>query len=403
MPNKSRAAFAYTRRICFVKQRRMRTIFIASLLAAGTMVVNGHAIADEKDEKAGEPKINLSGLIDTYFQYSFNHPAAGAGVGGRQYDVKENSFSVAVAQLNVNRAVTPENPLGFTATLTVGKNADLVHATEPGGTNTYRYLQQLYGTYLINGSSSRPITLDFGKYASWIGNEVIESVNNDNYSRSFLYTFGQPIYHAGLRASTPLSSNLTGSLYVVNGWNEVEDSNGGKTLGATLAINSGKPISAIVSWIGGDEGSATANGAGSFGGVGFATTGIRNVQMVDFIAAWQASSKLKFVVNADYAAAKGKGAPGGNWNGVDVYGRYQLTPTGAIAIRLDHFEDSSGLRTGTAQNLNSITATLETIVRSNLVLRLEFRHDKAGKMLFPSGGGGRSEQDTLTLAGVIKI
>jgi hypothetical protein len=378
----------------------MRTILIASLLATGPAVLSGPAIAD--DEKAA-PKISLSGLLDTYFQYSFNHPAAGAGVGGRQYDVKENSFSVAVLQLNANKAVTPESPLGFTATLTVGKNADIVHATEPGGTNTYRYLQQLFGTYLINGESSRPITLDFGKYASWIGNEVIESANNDNYSRSFLYTFGQPIYHTGLRLITPLSSTLTGSLFIVNGWNEVEDSNGGKTIGAALAVNAGKPLSAVVSWIGGDEGSTTANGAGSFGGAGFASAGTRNVQMVDLVATWQATPKLKFVVNGDYAAAKGKGGPGGNWNGVDIYGRYQLTPTGAIAIRFDHFEDSSGLRTGTAQNLNSITATLESVVRSNLILRLEFRHDKAGKMLFPSGGGGRTEQDTVTLAGVIKI
>jgi hypothetical protein len=381
----------------------MRTIIIASLLAAGSIVATGNAMADDKDAKAGEPKINLSALIDTYFQYSFNHPPTGAGVGGRQYDVKENNFSIAVLQLNANRAVSAEHPLGFTATLTVGKNADLVHATEPGGTNTYRYLQQLYGTYLINGSSSHPITLDFGKWASMCGYEVIESANNDNYSRSFLYTFGQPIYHAGLRLSTPLSPTLSGSFYVFNGWNNVEDDNGGKSLAASLGINTGKPLSAFVTWMGGDEGSSTANGVGSFGGAGFATAGVRNVQQVDLVATWLVSDKLKLAVNGDYAAAKGKGGPGGNWNGVDIYGRYQLTPTGAIALRFDHFEDSSGLRTGTAQNLNSITATLESIVRSNLILRLEFRHDKAGKMLFPSGGGGRDEQDTVTLSGVIKI
>jgi hypothetical protein len=299
--------------------------------------------------------------------------------------------------------VTAASPIGFTATLTVGKNADLVHATEPGGTNTYKYLQQLYGTYLVNGNGKIPVTLDFGKWASFCGYEVIESASNDNYSRSFLYTFGQPMYHTGLRVTAPLSGNITAGFYAINGWNNVEDDNGGKTLGATLSINPGKPFNVILNWMGGDEGSDTANGAGSFGGAGFATTGIRNVQQVDLVATWQATSKLKLGLNADYAAAKAKSGTGGNWNGVDVYGRFQFTPSAALALRWDHFEDLNGIRSGVAQNLNSITATLEKTVKSNLVVRLEYRHDKAGVALFPSGGGGSHEQDTITLAPVVKF
>src|SRR5262249_9673073 len=126
---------------------------------------------------------SISGFLDWYYQYAFNRPPVGTNLAGRLFDVKHDSFSFAVLEVNVVKTPTDKIPIGLTLTGTVGKNADIVHATEPGGTNTYKYLQQAYVTYVTKGKT--PVTIDFGKYATWIGYEAIESVSNDNYSRSF--------------------------------------------------------------------------------------------------------------------------------------------------------------------------------------------------------------------------
>src|SRR5207237_6641234 len=100
-------------------------------------------------------------------------------------------------KVDVVKPTSKESPLGFTVTGTLGKTADLVHLTEPGGMNTYKYLQQVYGTAVLGGKT--PITLDFGKFVTWTGLEVIGSTSNDNYSNSLLFTLAIPFYHTGLR------------------------------------------------------------------------------------------------------------------------------------------------------------------------------------------------------------
>jgi hypothetical protein len=56
--------------------------------------------------------------------------------------------------------------------------------------------------------------------------EGIVAADCDHYSRPFLYTLAQPIYHLGGRASSTVGP-VAVSLYLVNGWNETEDSNAG--------------------------------------------------------------------------------------------------------------------------------------------------------------------------------
>lgn len=353
------------------------------------------AEADDATKANATPKITLNGLIDMYYMYDFNHPAPGSLVAGRAFDVKSDSFSLSLLELNVNRAVTTASPLGFTATVTLGKTADIVNATEPGGVNTYKYLQQLYATYLLGKT-----TVDFGKFVTMMGYEVIESSSNDNYSRGLLFTYAIPFYHMGFRVTQPINGTLSSQLFLVNGWNDVEDENGGKTIGADLNWTPNSKVNLILNWMGGDEGSATTGG-----GIGFATPGIRNTQTLDFVGVFNVTSLLKLGLNVDYASAKGKGGvTSGNWSGEAVYARYQLPRGNDLAFRMEHFEDTNGLRTGFAQNLNEITFTMEHDWHTNLITRVEYRHDYAGANgFFNTGSGGGHDQDTLTFSQVVKF
>lgn len=359
----------------------------------------GPVVPSARADDAG--KVVVSGLVDTYYQYSFNHPPVGSAVAGRSFDVKNDAFSLSLAEVNLKREATHSVPIGFTATLTLGKTADLVHATEPGGANTYKYLQQLYATYTSAGK--RPLTVDVGKFVTYMGYEVIESTSNDNYSRSLLFTYAIPFYHMGIRFTYPLTTRLTGQVHVVNGWNNVEDDNGGKSVGVALLWNPAASLNWAFNYMGGDEGSTTPNGSGSFGGIGFPAPGILNVQMLDVSGTWLPNARLKLGLNVDYASAAKPGASGGTWSGEAMYLRYQMTPQAAVAVRAEHFEDGAGLRTGAAQNLNEITVTFEYVVKGTWVNRLEYRHDHSGSAFFPAGGGLSHSQDTLTLAQMFRF
>jgi len=363
---------------------------LARILPALLLCVGMPLRAEEK------PAIAINGLVDWYFQHSFNHSPVGVALSPpRAFDIKNSSFSLSLLQVNISRQATKESPLGFTATLALGKTADLVHFTEPGGTQNgaslsndtlYKYTQQLFGRYLTGKTQ-----IDVGKFVTHVGLEVIESPLNDQYSRGLLFTYAIPFYHMGIRVSHPLSGTLTGQLLLLNGWNNVEDDNGGKTIGAQLNWTPTEKLNIIANYLGGDESAGAALPANL------------NVQLVDLVAVFNATDKLKLALNLDYASAAKSGAAGGNWSGWAVYGRYQATPTSAVALRWERFQDTHGLRTGASQNLQSLTLNYEYAVKGGLLNRLEWRRDKAGTALFPTSAGASRELHTVTYAQVYRF
>ncbi len=357
----------------------------ARALAAVVALAGPLACAGAEDA----PTTTVTGLVDVYTQASLSHPASGALLTGRSFDVRHSSFALSLAELNITRSTTASSPFGFTATLTAGKTADLVHATEPGGATNYKLIQQLYGTW--TGGGAHPVTIDAGKYVTMMGLEVIESPLNDNYSRGLLFNYAIPFYHMGIRATTPLSSALTGQLHLVNGWNNAEDDNGGKSLGLQLNYKPTAASNVIFNWMGGTE------------GAGAALPYALDVQLVDLVATMALTPKLKVGANFDYAAATRSAGGGGHWNGLALYGRYQACDTCAVAARFEGFDDSEGLRTGTPQTLHSSTLTLEQAQKGGGLTRLEYRYDHAGSAFFPSAAGPSGKQHTITIGQTVKF
>jgi hypothetical protein len=386
---------------------RRSAAVIALLATVLPATVQVHA--EEAAPVAGAaPKVQVSGLADWYYQYSFGNPATmGGNLFGRAFDVRHNSFSFSLGEANISRAVTKASPVGFAATLTAGKTADLVNLTEPGGSvnanltndTAYKYIQQLYGSWLID--ASKGATLDFGKFVTMMGYEVIESSSNDNYSRGLLFTYAIPLYHAGLRLTYPLTPTLTGQIHVVNGWNSVEDDNGGKSVGVQLNYKPSDKLNLIANYMGGDEGGKSL-GNGVYSGIYFPDSLTRSTHVLDVLGIVNATPKLKLALNGDYGGAFARGASG-QWGGIALYARYQATTPAAVALRLEHFEDNAGLRWGQSAVANSITATYEYVVNGSLVNRLEYRHDGSNKAVFLNGSDGSRTQDTISFSQVYKF
>ena len=83
--------------------------------------------------------IDISGLLDGYYNFNNNHPASGFNT-LRNFEVKSNQFSLNMAKLSLSHAA---DPIGFTLDLGFGRAWQIFHATDParGGSE---YVPQAY-------------------------------------------------------------------------------------------------------------------------------------------------------------------------------------------------------------------------------------------------------------------
>src|SRR3972149_7719877 len=127
------------------------------------------------------PKIDITGFVNVYYEYSFNK----VDPTYRGFDVQHNAFSLSLAELPFAKGVTPESRGGFRVDLDFGKTADMVASFEPEGVEgkeIYKNITQAYGS-LLTGK----VQWDVGKFVTPHGAEGIESQDNWNYTRSMLF------------------------------------------------------------------------------------------------------------------------------------------------------------------------------------------------------------------------
>ena len=345
------------------------------------------SVASKADAAAQDPapaapsflqSIEIYGLVDGYYGWAFNE----VGPALRNFDVNHNNFSLNYVEFAIAKPVTEQSRAGFRADFGAGDTADLVNLFEPGGTSYLKYVQQAYVSYLV--PAGKGLTVDFGKFVTPAGAEVIESKDNFNYSRGLLFALAIPYYHMGARLGYAASDKVSFTGYVVNGWNNVKDNNDAKTLIGSVTVKPTGKLTLIGNYIVGEEQAENADG------------GTRN--LIDVVASFAASDKLSVLGNFDYGHDKVTG-DGVDWSGVAVGVKYQATPTWAFSPRYELFTDSDGFATGLDQTVQEITLTGEYKAPAGLLARIEFRTDFSDEEYFTKDDGDFTKtQPTLTFS-----
>lgn len=317
--------------------------------------------------------IDFSGVIDVYGDVNFNHPESG-GNQLRNFDVKANQFSLNLAKLTMEHAA---DPVGFKLELGFGKAMDIFHATDPAG-GSIKYLEQAYVSF--KPPKGKGFQLDFGKFVTSAGAEVTETHLNWNYSRSFLYANG-PYYHFGLRTTMPVGKYWTGGVQVVNGWNNVEDNNTGKTVGLTSAV-----VTKKASWFANYYVGPEKNGT---------NTGNRN--FFDTVLLLTPNDKVNVSFNYDYGQDKRLGSGADVFQGFAGMAHFVLSEHWSISPRLEWYRDGDGFITGTPQTLKEFTLTGEYKWMQGLLTRMEYRRDWSDKPFFDRDANPASAKSQSTL------
>jgi hypothetical protein len=328
--------------------------------------------------------IDFSGLIDGYYTANFNHPYTSPGVPGtnalQNFNFQANQLSLGMAKLSLSH---DPDPVGFRVDLGFGKAFDWIHGSEPSGSNGFlRNIEQAY----VSVKSKKGYELDAGQFVTWAGAEVIEAKDNLNYSHSLLFAWAIPYYHFGVRGIIPVGSHFTGGVAVVNGWNNVEDNNTGKTLGFSGNFTT-KKISWMNTYYTGPEN--TGN-----------NKGWRN--LYDTVVLLTPADKLTAYVNFDYGKNSFPTGPGAIWTGIAGAAKFQMNGKFALIPRIEWFNDHNGFAVPGdnphGQTFKEFTMTLEGKAAAGIMARLEYRYDWSDQPFFPTGLTGIADhQSTLSL------
>ncbi len=359
-----------------------------AILCAG---VSAHA------EAAGPISMKFSGFIEGYYGYNFNKPSNSLTF-PRQFDFRDNMGRVNNATLNGEFGF---KGIKLKTTFWVGDNADTFYDADTASEPWARNFRQVYLSYSTNGDI--PLTIDFGKFDTWIGYEVVDSVDNINSSRGVVYTLGIPAYHSGIRGTAKLNDKLEIGVAAVQGWNESANGDKENSFGVWFKTSLDEKTTAALSYYTGKEGNDTnTNALGTFGGIGFANAGVTKLHLINFNGSRTMSEKMSMGWDTVYASAV-RGTNAGKWSGGALFASMKMDEKRSIAGRFELFDDSNGLRTGTVAKIGSVTGTYNYKLNQSLRLRAEVRREWSDKAIFVSSTGNRKYQLTGLLSAEYKF
>jgi hypothetical protein len=335
--------------------------------------------------------LQLSGFLDASTVYNTQNPENRTN-SLRVFDAEANGFQPHALELVLQKPVSAESPVGFRADLDFGEDAEIVGSVTSGlGSGADELdLQQAYAEALL--PVGRGLNVKFGKFVTLHGAEVIESKDNWNFSRSFLFGYAIPFTHTGVRLAYPVNGWLTTLLGVNQGWDVVDDNNSAKSI-EWAALLTPTPKTSVS--IAGMHGAEQANDSRD------------DRHLVDVVLGYNPTDRLNFKLNYDYGHeqdAVTEDAESASWQGVAGYARYQFNDWYALAVRGEYFDDADGVRTGVRASrgsgsvrLSELTLTNEFKVYKDLITRLEYRHDHASDAVFNAGSSADNTQDTISV------
>lgn len=334
--------------------------------------------------------LSFKGSIDTYYAYNSNKPAvlpavptAAAPQTQNKYHVFDSyhddlQFNYAHLQIQKN-----SDAFSFNLDMAYGPAMQVISGTKTDAG------QMNVKQAVIGYKATDKLTIEAGRFATYLGYETIESQDNWNYSRGLLFGYFVPFWHQGVKATYAFNDQVSLMGMAANGWNNSYEDNRQKTYGGQLTWIPNTQLSFYLNAISGQD---------------FVPAGLNPLipndtrTVYDLVAVYKPTEKISFALNYDYyqhATFKASGAA--------LYARYQIDEKWALAGRYESVEDKENLAIGESlpqgQTLSSATLTLEKKLDSHFTLKIEGRTDRSSEEVFSKEGNPSSTQ-TIGIIGL---
>ncbi|MEO7042775.1 MAG: porin [Gemmatimonadaceae bacterium] len=316
-------------------------------------------------------KTTFGAFVDGYYAYDFDRPA--------NFDRSYTTQPARHNEFNINLAFVEARLDGprihGRLALQAGTSVQANYAGEPAngavsGPDVSRFIQEAFAGYKV----ADKLWVDGGIFFSPIGNESFISRDNWNYSRSLVSDY-TPYYQSGVRAVWQTTSKLTSTFVVMNGWQNISETNSDKGVVVRLdyAANTRVTLS-YDNFVGNEQPDSLPSRLRIFNEV---------------IAKMQLTDALGLAATYDYGVQKrASGTAEDTWRGAVLVGRYQVSPTVALNGRVEYFGDPGQVLivvpTG-ATSFRSAGASIGVDVspQPRLIWRTELRAFSARNPIFP--------------------
>lgn len=186
--------------------------------------------ADTTAADSARTKVRFGAFIDTYYAWDTGEPADIDRPFTTQ-PARHNEFNVNLAFVE---AVLAGDRIRGRVALQAGTSVQANYAAEPSiGEVAGADLAQLIQEGVAGVRVARGLWIDAGIYFSYIGQEGWISRDNPTYTRSLIADY-TPYYLSGVKATWEPSSRVTLQAHLLNGWQNISETNGDKALGARV-------------------------------------------------------------------------------------------------------------------------------------------------------------------------
>jgi putative OmpL-like beta-barrel porin-2 len=321
--------------------------------------------------------LTFGGFVDSYYAYDFGKPPTidRSFAGGATFTTqpaRHNEFNINLAYVE---AVLSGNRVRGRLALQAGTSVQSNYGAEPtngviSGPTLSRLLQEAYAGYLVTPS----LWVDAGVFYSHMGMESWASKDNLTYTRSLTAEYS-PYYSSGVRAIWSATPKLTAHLHIVNGWQNISETNSDKGVGLRLDFNPSSTLTlSYYNFFNGEVGGRLRvfNGAG--------------VKLVP-------DSRTTLVAQFDIGSlGASNGGESSSWYGFTAIGRRALSSHVALVGRVERFddEDQVNIVTGLSDPFrgNGLSFGVDVTPYSRFLWRTEWRGFSNADSVFPSADGG---------------
>jgi len=333
----------------------------------------------------------LTGFAQGSYAYS-GRSAGDTAIVGRLYDRLQNRFMLNALAVVLDKPYDPAKfSAGFHTELLVGQDATVIQSGGFFGPSTPADLPHLYVTLNVPTASGNGLQFKVGRIPTLLGLEVIETVANPNWSEGNQFIYVENFTGTGLSVETKFNNYVDVQFRVINGWDQVSDNNGRKSLMTRVGLypNAVSSLGLIGYW--GPE-QAGNNSANRYGFEGLL---------------WRKLGQAAVWVQGDYGTEQANAAlpdptQDAKWWALGGWVTYDVTGTVGLALRGDYVNDENGARSSgtlgfpvnTGQKFGSGTATLNIKAWPSAVVRPELRYDRSTLAAF----NGKKDQISVALA-----
>lgn len=374
---------------------RKTFIFLVAMLGAGLLSLQVSAQVTQSESRPWYKEFSANAFLSASYTHNYNHPDSRLNQ-LRVFDFYADKLVFDVGEFVFQKPVSKPKDWGIRLDVTAGSDEPEVSASyglfrDSDGNSGDVDIHQLFVSYIAPVGSG--LRIDFGKFITHMGFEVIDGYDgyNDNYSRSFLFGYGLPFTHTGIKTSYTFGPKISGMVMLAQGSDVVKDNNSSKTVGAQLTITPAKKWTLYANYLGGAECKDDNHD-------------LRHT--FDVVTVFKATSNLIFTMDAVYGTDANAVSAGhnGNWAGGALFARYNFNEHWAVAARGELFDDKGGARTGTVQRLSSFVLTPEyklplkmRELKSTFVVRGDLRFDRSNQDVFQQNAAFRSRQVTSSV------